>query len=123
MLLLPLCNIPEGQAEKGEDVENEASEKKVRIEATNVTVRFGSIVALNSFSIGVPEGIVGLLGPNGAGKSTFIKTVLGLVEAQEGTIKIDGLNPRRETTAVRDMVGYLPEHDCLINSLNAERRD
>ncbi|UCF08719.1 MAG: ABC transporter ATP-binding protein, partial [Thermoplasmata archaeon] len=76
-------------------------------------------VALNSFSIGVPEGIVGLLGPNGAGKSTFIKTVLGLVEAVEGTIKIDGLNPRKETTEVRDMVGYLPEHDCLINSLNA----
>ncbi|KPK14444.1 MAG: hypothetical protein AMK69_28565, partial [Nitrospira bacterium SG8_3] len=93
---------------KGEEVENESSEKKVRIEATNVTVRFGSIVALNSFSIGVPEGIVGLLGPNGAGKSTFIKAVLGLVEAEAGSIKIDGLTPRRETTAVRDMVGYLP---------------
>lgn len=100
-------------------MEKEESRKKVRIDAQNVTVRFGSIVALNSFSIGVPEGIVGLLGPNGAGKSTFIKTMLGLVEAVEGTIKIDGLNPRKETTEVRDMVGYLPEHDCLINSLNA----
>jgi ABC-2 type transport system ATP-binding protein len=93
--------------------------KNVRIDAKDVTVRFGPITALNSFSIKIPEGIVGLLGPNGAGKSTFIKTVLGLVEAAEGTIKIDGLNPRKETTEVRDMVGYLPEHDCLINSLNA----
>ena len=100
-------------------MQDETSEKNVRIDAKGVTVRFGPITALNSFSIGVPEGIVGLLGPNGAGKSTFIKAVLGLVEAVEGTIKIDGLNPRKETTAVRDMVGYLPEHDCLINSLNA----
>lgn len=100
-------------------MQNETSEKNVRIDAKGVTVRFGQITALNSFSIGVPEGIVGILGPNGAGKSTFIKAVLGLVEVAEGTIKIDGLNPRKETTAVRDMVGYLPEHDCLINSLNA----
>ena len=100
-------------------MQNETSEKNIRIDAKGVTVRFGRITALNSFSIGVPEGIVGLLGPNGAGKSTFIKAVLGLVEVVEGSISIDGLNPRKETTAVRDMVGYLPEHDCLINSLNA----
>ncbi len=102
-----------------QDSEEKSYESQIRIEAQDLTVRFGSITALNSFSIGIPEGIVGLLGPNGAGKSTFIKAVLGLVEAQEGTINIAGLDPRKETTAVRDMVGYLPEHDCLINSMNA----
>jgi ABC-2 type transport system ATP-binding protein len=97
----------------------EESERIIRINAKDVTVRFGPIVALNSFSVEVPKGIIGLMGPNGAGKSTFLKTVLGLVEADAGTINIDGLDPRKETTAVRDLVGYLPEHDCLINSLNA----
>lgn len=100
------------------EVQEKTTDKHVRINAQDLTVRFGPIVALNSFSVGVPEGIVGLLGPNGAGKSTFIKAVLGLVETAEGKISIDGLNPRKETTAVRDMVGYLPEHDCLINSMN-----
>lgn len=99
--------------------EEEPAKSQIRIDAHGLVVRFGSIVALNSFSVGVPEGIVGLLGPNGAGKSTFIKTVLGLVEADKGSISIDGLDPRKDTTQVRDMVGYLPEHDCLINYLNA----
>jgi ABC-2 type transport system ATP-binding protein len=104
---------------KSQDGEEKFAKKQIRIDTHDLVVRFGSIVALNSFSVGVPEGIVGLLGPNGAGKSTFIKAVLGLVNAVKGTISIDGLDPKKDTTAVRDMVGYLPEHDCLINYLNA----
>ncbi|UCE74649.1 MAG: ABC transporter ATP-binding protein [Methanomassiliicoccales archaeon] len=104
---------------KAQEGEEKPSKSKIRIDTKDLVVRFGSIVALNSFSVGVPEGIVGLLGPNGAGKSTFIKAVLGLVNAEKGTISIDGLDPRKDITAVRDMVGYLPEHDCLITYLNA----
>jgi ABC-2 type transport system ATP-binding protein len=88
------------------------------VQPYDITVRFGEVVALNNFSVRVPEGITGLLGPNGAGKSTLIKTVLGLVEAESGSIKVDGLDPRREMTKVRDRVGYMPEHDCLIASMN-----
>jgi ABC-2 type transport system ATP-binding protein len=88
------------------------------VQATDVTVRFGPVVALDGFSTRVPPGITGLLGPNGAGKSTFIKTVLGLVEPLSGAILVDGLDPRREMTKVRDRVGYMPEHDCLISSMN-----
>ncbi len=82
------------------------------VQASDVTVRFGPVVALDGFSTRVPPGITGLLGPNGAGKSTFIKTVLGLVEPESGAILVDGLDPRREMTLVRDRVGYMPEHDC-----------
>jgi ABC-2 type transport system ATP-binding protein len=117
-LTLDRCPYMEPEP-KSEDSEKEVSAKKIRIDTRDLIVRFGSIVALNSFSVGVPEGIVGLLGPNGAGKSTFIKAVLGLVNAESGTIMIDGLDPTKETTEVRDMVGYMPEHDCLINYLNA----
>jgi ABC-2 type transport system ATP-binding protein len=104
---------------KPEEGEEKLAKKQIRIDAHGLVVRLGPILALNSFTVGVPEGIVGLLGPNGAGKSTFIKAVLGLVNAEKGSISIDGLNPKKDTTAVRDMVGYLPEHDCLINYLNA----
>jgi ABC-2 type transport system ATP-binding protein len=94
------------------------SNSEFLVQASDVTVRFGSVVALNNFSTKVPPGVTGLLGPNGAGKSTFIKTVLGLVEPESGSILIDRLDPRREMTRVRDRVGYMPEHDCLINSMN-----
>lgn len=88
------------------------------VQARDVTVRFETVVALDNFSTSVPPGITGLLGPNGAGKSTFIKTVLGLVQPDGGTIRVDGLDPHTQMTAVRDKVGYMPEHDCLINAMN-----
>ncbi|MHC1679942.1 MAG: ABC transporter ATP-binding protein [Methanomassiliicoccales archaeon] len=87
------------------------------ITARDVVVRFGNILALDNFSIEVPKGIVGLLGPNGAGKSTFIKTVLGLVSFDSGDIKISGMDPRTEVMAIRDRVGYMPENDCLVDTM------
>jgi len=88
------------------------------ITAKGVVVRFGNILALDNFSIDVPKGIVGLLGPNGAGKSTFIKTVLGLVSFDSGEIRISGMDPRTDVMAIRDRVGYMPEHDCLVDTMS-----
>jgi ABC-2 type transport system ATP-binding protein len=85
--------------------------------ATDITVQYTSVVALDHFSVNIPRGIVGLLGPNGAGKSTFIKTILGLVLPQFGDITIDGLDPRKDVMSIRDRVGYMPEHDCLIDTM------
>lgn len=89
------------------------------ISSKNVTVRFGQIVALDDFSVNVPSGIVGLLGPNGAGKSTFIKAILGLLVPDKGDIKIAGHDSITESNVVRDMIGYMPEHDCLMESFAA----
>ncbi|MEE9506844.1 MAG: ATP-binding cassette domain-containing protein, partial [Thermoplasmata archaeon] len=89
------------------------------ISSKNVTVRFGHIVALDSFSVNIPSGIVGLLGPNGAGKSTFIKAILGLLVPDKGDIKIAGHDSITESNVVRDMIGYMPEHDCLMESYAA----
>ena len=88
------------------------------IVSDDVVVRYGQIVALDHFSIVIPKGIVGLLGPNGAGKSTFIKAVLGLVQPQSGSITVAGLDSRTSTLAIRDRVGYMPEHDCLIDAMS-----
>jgi ABC-2 type transport system ATP-binding protein len=87
------------------------------IVSDDVMVRYGQIVALDHFSVAIPRGIVGLLGPNGAGKSTFIKAVLGLVQPQSGTITVSGLDSRTNTLEIRDRVGYMPEHDCLIDDM------
>jgi ABC-2 type transport system ATP-binding protein len=87
--------------------------------ARDVAVRFGLVVALDGFSVDIPRGTVGLLGPNGAGKSTFIKASLGLVAPASGAIFVAGRNSRTQSLQIRDDVGYMPEHDCLIPSMNA----
>jgi ABC-2 type transport system ATP-binding protein len=91
------------------------------ISAEKLVVRYGPNIALDNLSVTIPSGIVGLLGPNGAGKSTFIKAVLGLVDPKGGSVRVIGLDPRRDIVRVRDMIGYMPEHDCLIKEVSAVR--
>ncbi|OGS42240.1 MAG: hypothetical protein A3K67_02460 [Euryarchaeota archaeon RBG_16_62_10] len=87
--------------------------------ARDVAVYFGQVVALDGFTAEIPRGIVGLLGPNGAGKSTFIKASLGLLPLNRGAISVGGLDSQAQSLRIRDGVGYMPEHDCLIPSVNA----
>jgi ABC-type branched-subunit amino acid transport system ATPase component len=55
------------------------------LEARDITVRFGGVVAVNSVSLTVGDGeVLGLIGPNGSGKSTFINAMTGLVPATGG---------------------------------------
>ncbi|MFW6083329.1 MAG: ABC transporter ATP-binding protein [Thermoplasmatota archaeon] len=89
------------------------------IEAKDVRVKYGRIFGLEHFTADIPKGIIGLLGPNGAGKSTFIKSLLGLVERDHGSIKIKGFDPESNMTKIRDMIGYMPEHECLIDQMNS----
>ncbi len=89
------------------------------LSARDLTVTFGDVTALNGFSADIPKGIVGLLGPNGAGKSTFIKASLGLLTPKRGAVFVGGLDARTQGLRVRDGVGYMPEHDCLVPSMNA----
>ncbi|MFO7991331.1 MAG: ABC transporter ATP-binding protein [Thermoplasmata archaeon] len=93
--------------------------KKSMIKADDIVVRFGDVTALDSFSVDIPSDVVGLLGPNGAGKTTFIKTLLGLVQPERGKIYIKGLRKTGDLRALRDMVGYMPEDECLIEAKNA----
>ena len=61
------------------------------LQATNVTKRFGGLVAVNDFSFDVPAGgIVSIIGPNGAGKTTFFNCVTGFYNFNEGEILFAG---------------------------------
>jgi branched-chain amino acid transport system ATP-binding protein len=77
-----------------------------RLECRDVTVRFGGVVALNSFSLSVPPAaIVGLVGPNGAGKSTLFSVLSGLHRPNEGRVLFEGGDITRTTAARRARLG------------------
>ena len=84
------------------------------IQLTKVSRRFGSKLALNEVSLGVPRGkVFGLVGENGAGKTTLIKHLLGTLRAESGSVRLFGLDPVADPPAVLSRVGYLSENRDL----------
>ena len=88
------------------------------LRAKQLTKRFGATVALDAASFEIERGVTGLLGANGAGKSTAIRLFLGLLRPDEGHAQFEGVDVAAELTA-RERIGYMPEHDCLPNDVNA----
>ncbi|WP_035799110.1 ABC transporter ATP-binding protein [Kitasatospora mediocidica] len=89
------------------------------IRTDGLTKRFPSVTALDQLTVEVQPGVVGLVGANGAGKSTLIKILLGLAPATSGTGQVLGLDIATEGSAIRELVGYMPEHDCLPPDVSA----
>ena len=89
----------------------------IRLEA--LTKRYGAVTALDGLSLELEPGIIGLVGANGAGKSTLLKLLLGLLDPTSGRSLVLGLDAARQGTRVRELVGYMPEHDCLPPDLSA----
>ena len=80
----------------------------------NLSRSFGKKEALNDVTLTVPRGCVfGLVGDNGAGKSTLIKHLLGLWLAETGSVRVFGLDPVSNATAVLARIGYLSEQPDL----------
>lgn len=89
------------------------------IAARHVTKTFGRVTALSDLTVEMPSGVVGLVGANGAGKSTLIKILLGLLPPTSGDATILGLDARTQGPAIRRVVGYMPESDCLPPDISA----
>ncbi len=89
------------------------------IETDDLVKRYPGVIALDSLTLQVEPGIIGLVGPNGAGKSTLIKLLLGLIAPSSGRAEVFGLDAARESLRIRELVGYLPEHDCLPGDISA----
>ena len=89
------------------------------IETTGLTKHYGPVKALDQLDLMVEPGIIGLVGANGAGKSTLLKILLGLLSPTSGRATVLGMDTVRETRAIRQVVGYMPEHDCLPPDVGA----
>ena len=90
------------------------------IEATALTKVYpGGVTALGGLTVTFAPGVTGLIGANGAGKSTLIKILLGLVEPSSGTASVLGHDSVTGGEQIRQVVGYMPEHDCLPPDVSA----
>jgi ABC-2 type transport system ATP-binding protein len=89
------------------------------IATRGLTRRFGSVVALDDLDLDLEPGVIGLVGANGAGKSTLLKILLGLIEPTSGSAEMFGLDVSTNGLSIRQLIGYMPEHDCLPLEISA----
>jgi phospholipid/cholesterol/gamma-HCH transport system ATP-binding protein len=92
------------------------------IELRGVEKRFGKQVVLNGVDFEVREGeTVALLGPSGTGKSVLLKTIIGLIKPDHGTIIVDGKEVgrlrRKHLSELRSRIGYVFQNGALFDSM------
>lgn len=76
------------------------------LEATEVTKRFGGLVAVSRLNFAVPEGsIVSIIGPNGAGKTTFFNCITGFYDFEEGNIRFIGRSTKGKSPDIIARMG------------------
>lgn len=79
---------------------------------------YGQLPVLKDLNFQVQAGeLVGLIGLNGAGKSTTIKEIIGLLQPQTGSVKLNGLTLAMDAAAYRKQIGYIPETPVLYEEL------
>jgi branched-chain amino acid transport system ATP-binding protein len=91
------------------------------VEARELHVHYVQSHVLHGVSIAVRGGeTVGLLGRNGMGKTTLIRTLLGLVPASRGSIRVRGIDMTQQPTEriVRHGIGYVPEGRGIFPNLS-----
>jgi ABC-2 type transport system ATP-binding protein len=87
------------------------------VEGQGLVKTFGSFRAIDGIDIAVPAGtIYGVLGPNGAGKTTLLRTLLGIIDPDEGHRTLLGQD---QPLRMARQVGYLPEERGLYPSMKA----
>ena len=76
------------------------------IEIRDLRKSYGAKVAVAGISLTIGRGeIFGILGPNGAGKTTTVECLAGLRQADGGTVRVLGVDPQRDPSAVRERLG------------------
>ena len=94
---------------------------KVILEIKNLTKYYGNILAVDNLSLSLNEGeIFGFIGPNGAGKSTTIRSIMNLINKNEGTILFNGKELTKESVELKKLIGYLPSEVNLYEDLTVK---
>ena len=91
------------------------------LEFQDISLSYGNRLILDNLNFKINEGqIFGMLGPNGVGKSTIFNLITGLINPNNGKIKISGQNVTNYPTYLRTKkfkVGYVPQYGGFFNDL------
>lgn len=80
--------------------------------------RFDAHEALAGIDATIRRGaITGLAGPDGAGKTTLLRLLAGLLQASDGAVRVEGLDPIADGDALRALIGYMPQQFGLYEDL------
>lgn len=93
----------------------------VLVRVSSLVRRYGPVVAVDGLSFEVRRGdMFGLIGPDGAGKTTTLRTVLGLLHPDEGSVETCGMVPSASKRALSSRVGYLSQRFSLYGDLTVD---
>lgn len=99
----------------------EMKEKELAISICNLTKNYGKHRGVSNLSLQVEQGdIFGFLGPNGAGKSTTIRCLLGLIQFQEGSAEILGMDVKNRKNEILKEIGYMPSEAMFYPSMRVK---
>lgn len=88
---------------------------------SNITKKYGDQKALDNVSFSIDKGeVVGILGPNGAGKSTLMKIITCFLPPTSGKVNVHGFDIFDDSLKIREILGYLPEHNPLYDHMYIE---
>ena len=83
---------------------------KLIIDITDLHRRYGKLDAVHGLSLRVRPGrCYGFFGRNGAGKTTTIKCLLNLLRPTSGSVRVFGIDPRKDEVAVKSRLAYVPD--------------
>jgi ABC-2 type transport system ATP-binding protein len=88
------------------------------IELDHISKQYGKMLAVDDLTLHVPKGeIFGFIGPNGAGKTTTIKMMGGILIPTSGSIRICGIDMKKEPAAAKQKIGFIPDRPYLYEKL------
>ncbi len=97
------------------------SGQEYAVSIQNMTKNYGKNRGVSHLSLSVEKGdIYGFLGPNGAGKSTTIRSILGLLRFQEGSISVFGMDVRKHQREILKEIGYMPSEAMFYPSMKTK---
>lgn len=91
------------------------------LEIAKLTKKFGEKIAVDGVSLAIkPKEIFALIGPNSSGKTTIIKTIVGLLRPNEGSIMVGGNDVTRNPIETKALIGYIPDEPTVWSGMTGE---
>lgn len=87
------------------------------IELNSVSLNFGETQVINGISATMSERRIGVIGANGSGKSTLARLITGLIEPNDGSIRVNGADMFKDRKAALDTIGIIfqnPDHQIIF---------